>query len=687
MMHGGAPEERLTGRIADDSGYPRRRMHLRHVLPLVGLATLVALPSCGGAAPPPVPTAPKPIATAPPPPPVDTSPVPDPDGLVLIGRVSKPEHILQTVGSWTRIPLPGGNELVRSISDDSVGDSVDVSQPVDAAVVLGGTRRDPKPLIAVSVALKSLDDAKAKIGAKHKLTEGKNGSFIVEGIGRPAVSEKSKRGRDEEEEEGETCAIAPASSGARLVCGEREALDALVPYLTRNAPRQTYSSDLHLELRASPLREMLQQVRAALPFLARSILGQGNPALRELVDASVGEIVDFVNDTERMTVDAQLAEGGAIANLKIDYAKTNSLVARISTSKPELAGPPPPAFMHLPAETDLALYGKGSDPKLFDRPKEILGKLALEATNGMGMAEPERKAVRELVVDRMFGLFTGALVYGKGYDAAALDKAVQARTKAKAGDMLAEDEAERAIAEQIVGWHLVQVNEPIAKTGPILKDWAALWNRPAFAKWAKGQASQKMLAQMRLAPTPAGVTLPKDSVHLEIVLPRADMEELPPPAAPPRPGEKPAPLPKPKKIPRKPITVHVFAVPDGGGSWIGFGLDGKLVAQKAAASLASAPDTSTLGKSPTADAFKDVKSNGAWLVTMKGLFVFTAYERSSRAPYNQLGALPHKGTTPVTLTFTAQAPSKDAAGGSALSTFRLSRAAIEDIVKFLFLPH
>lgn len=650
--------------------------------------SLLALVACGGP-PPAVPTTPsKPVATAPPPAPVDTSPVPEPDGLVLVGRISKPEAILKTVGNWTRIPLPGESELIRSISDEAIADAVDVSQPVDGAVSLGGTKRDPKPLIAVSVAVKSFDEAKAKIGARHKMSEGKNGSLLIEGIGKPMASERGgRRGREEEEEEGDSCALAHAAQGARLVCGEKEALDELVPYLSRTVPKQTWSSDVHLELRAAPMRDTLQQVKAALPFLARSLLGGQNPALRELVDASVGEIVDFVNDTDRMTLDAQIQDSGAVANLKIDYGKANSLIAKLATSKPELAGPPPPAFLHLPAETDLGLYGKGSDPKLFDRPKDIIGKLAMETTTGMGMPEPERKAVRELVVDRMLGLFTGPLVYGKGFDQQALDKAVAARGKVKAGDLSAEDEAERAIAEQIVGWHLVQVTEPIAKTGPVLKDWANLWNRPAFAAWAKKQASAKMLAQMRTTPIPGGVNLPKDTVHLEIVLPRADMEDLPPPPPPGRPGDKPAPPPKPKKIPRKPITVHVFAVPDAGGSWIAFGLDGKLVAQKAAQSLSTAPDTNTLGKAATGEAFRDIKANGAWLATMKGLAVFTAYERSSRAPYAQLGALPHKGSVPLVLSFTAQPPSKEAPAGSALTTFKLTRPAIEDIVKFLFMPH
>jgi hypothetical protein len=221
----------------------------------------------------------------------------------------------------------------------------------------------------------------------------------------------------------------------------------------------------------------------------------------------------------------------------------------------------------------------------------------------------------------------------------------------------------------------------------MLKDWAQLWNRPAFAKWAKAQSSARMLAQMRIVPTPAGVTLPKDAVHLEIVMPRSDIEETTPPPSQQRPGQqgKPAvvPIARTKKIPRKPVVLHVIAVPDQGGTWLGFGLDGKLLAQKAAVSLSSAPDGPTLGKSASADALRDVKANGAWLASVRGFLVFTALEHGSRTPYTLMGSLPAKGTTPIVFSFVSQGPSQSAAAGSAVATMKLPRGAIEDIVKLV----
>lgn len=682
-MHGARPEKRLTRWGPNDSGprafecrYSRARMRLlRTGLPtsishrpsaqLLGVlvASTVALSACGGGAPPPAPTVPKAVAVAEAPP--DVTAVPEPAGLVLVARVAKADAILKTLGTWTKLPLPGGADMIRSIADDSVADAVDISQPIDGAIALGGGKRDPKPLIAVSVPLKSFDDAKSKLAGKHKLTPGKNGDFYVEGIDRSEVEKHAPRNDDEE---GDSCLLAHASSGARLVCGEREAIDTLSAYLTRTMPRQRWPSDLHVEVSLGAVREPLMQVRQALPVLARSMLGTSSPALAALVDSGVNELVDFVNDTGRMTLDAQLSDTGMHATMRVDFQKAQSFVAKLATSSPQKADAPPPAFFHLPADSDIALYGKGSDPKLFDHPKELIGNVAIEATEGAGMPEPERKAVRELVVDRMLGLFTGSLVYGKGYDQAAVDKALAARAAVKPGDTGARAEAERVLSQQVLGWHLVQVGDPITKVGPILKDWASLWGRPAFVKWAKQQATSKMLATMRIVPMPAGVTLPKDSVHLEIVMPQADLEEAPPVA-------------KGKKIPRKPVVMHIIAVPDQGGTWLALGLDAKLLAQKAAVALSTAPDTATLGKSPSADALRDVKASGAMLATVRGFLVFTALEHRARSPYAMLGQLPAKGTTPVVLTFASQPPSETAPGGSAVTTLKLPRAAIEDVVK------
>ncbi|MBX3212834.1 MAG: hypothetical protein KF850_12420 [Labilithrix sp.] len=670
-----------------------RRSHRVLTLPLVLAGASVA--ACGS--PPPVAPAgkPAPSATVAKDKPIDVSPVPEPPGLVVVGRVNKPDAIVAAVRAWTRLPLPSGADLVRSIADDSVAEVVDLSQPIDGAVTVGLSRRGVDPIYAFSVAVKSYDEAKAKLAAGHRLIAGENGQFKVEGLGRrrgpqpiaPGGRAPSSSDDEDEDDDGEGCVLAPAAQGARLVCGQSAALEALVPYLSRTLPRERWASDVHVEVRPEPVRAPLQELRASLPVLARSLLGSQSPAVRELVDASLGEVMDIVNDAQKLSVDAQIADSGVVATTRFDFQSTTSLFARLLTT--DRGDAPPAAFWHLPGETDLAFFGRGADPKLFDRPRELLANLMLDATDSFGMPEAEQRAVKDLVADRMLALFTGGPgVYGKGFDEAALEKASAQLAAVKPGDLAGEAEATLRVGEQIVGWHLYQVSEPVAKVGPILKDWPALWNRPAFAKWAKTKSTATALPRMRVAPSPAGVTLPKDTVHLEISIPRedlldhggggagaADSVSRPPGKSAPKPAA-------PKKIARKPVVVHVLAVPDGGATWLAFGCDAKLVAQKAAASLASAPDARSLGKAPNMEVLREGKLNGGGFATVRGVGLLMALAgQPSSSAFAKLAALPHRGADPILFTGRAEAPSAAAKGGASVGTVRVSRAVIEDIVK------
>lgn len=654
---------------------------------LAGCAVMLVSTSlavgCGGSNPPPAPTAPatNPIAATPPLGRVDLSPVPEPTGLIVVGRISKPEAILKAVGTWTGLPLPGGNELVRSVTDEAVAASIDFSQPVDGAVVLAGSRSAPKPLWAFSLPVKSVEDAKTKLGAKHRLTATTNGSFIIEGLGAAGVI-GGERGRDDEEDELD-CVLAPAvmpPGSGRIVCGAQE---ELTPYLTRTLPKQSFPTDLHVEMRLEPVRGPVSDLRAQLPILARTLMGSQSQAVRELVDAAIGELVDIVADTNRLVLDGTFDDKGIKLDFRGEYGSAKSLTAQLATTNIDKAGPPPPAFLHLPQETDVAMFSKGTDPKLFAHVREMLSNLLVEAFTEGGMPDAERKTIKDLVANRMMPLFTGPLVYGKGYDQAAVEKAAAAKKAQKGGDPVAADEAERALGEQILGWHVLQVGEPIANVGPILKDWSALWARPGFQSWAKKASTAKMLSKLRSAPLPAAVTLPKESVHLEITIPRSDLSD----AVAMEPAQRATkPKPKPKTTALKPVVVHVLAVPDAGSTWLAIGVgEPKMLAQKVAASLSSAPDASTLGKSPAVAPLRETdKMNGAMMVSMRGLLVITAGDRHDS--FSKLPSLPNKGATPAFATFVAQGPQGDAKAGVVTGTLRVPRGLIEDAVRLAFMP-
>jgi hypothetical protein len=626
------------------------------------LLPLFVLTACGS--PPPAEPASAPLARPAAEPPIDVSAVPEPAGLVVIGRVTKPDAIVAAAASWTKLPLPAGRELVRSIADDAIADVVDTAQPVDFAVTAALGRRGADVTGAFSIGVRQFELAKAKLAQAHKGTPLANGSIKFSGI------KRASQGAEEDEDDAFVCVLAHAPNGARLVCGEGPGTETLTPYLARTLSREQWPADVHVELRPEPVRGPLDELRGTLPVLVRSLAGTQSQTMRELVDAGAGEALDFVTDLQRLSLDASVADTGIVAKTRFDFQGTKSTIARIMTAS-DRAGPPPAAFGHLPAETDLAFFGRGSDPKLFDRPRELIGKVMLEAADGAGMPEPERKAARD-IVDRMLMLFsTGEGVYGKGFDAAALDKALKARSAVKEGDALAESDAGRAVVEQVVGWHLYRTSEPIARVAPILKDLSALWNKPAFATWAK--ANSKEVPRIKVAPAIAGTTLPKDAVHLEITVPLVPLELPPPPNAR---------LAKPKTAPRKPTVVHLYAIPDGPGTWLGFGIDGKLALQRALASLATAPDTNTIAKVSGHEALNEGKVTSAGFATVRAFAVLAAAsDRKDPTPYTALASLPSKGTTPILFFGNAEPPSARARAGSSVGTMRLSRATIEDVVK------
>ena len=143
----------------------------------------VTLIACGGENPSPqTPNkTPKAVAVTPPAPPPDLTQVPEPKSLFIIGRVKKPEDILKTAGAWTRLPLPSSSELVRLVSDEGMGDIVDLSQPVDGAIAILGRGNDPQPAVAVSVALKGLEQTKTALARSGRKTRpGPNGQVFVE---------------------------------------------------------------------------------------------------------------------------------------------------------------------------------------------------------------------------------------------------------------------------------------------------------------------------------------------------------------------------------------------------------------------------------------------------------------------------------------------------------------------------
>ncbi|MCL2779652.1 MAG: hypothetical protein FWD73_16805 [Polyangiaceae bacterium] len=589
----------------------------------------VSVAACGGARAP-SPTTPTALAPTNPAaaavsPPIDVSAVPEPPGLLVVGRVRKPDALIPTSKTWV-------SALVNKMTDDDMGDIVDPSQPIDVAATLSGSNRDPQLHAAFSAAVRSLDEAKIKLEEHHTLKLGPGGQFFI--FGKGGSGDQSKANRHEptgdDDDESIACVLAPAVTGARLVCGEKPALHTLTPYLTRTLPRKSWPSDVHVEIYPGAAREQLKIARTQLPMIARSLVNVSSPAMRDLIDASVGELADIVNDVDRLTFDMQAAEPLVKGTLRVDYAQATSWWAQVAASQRDRVGPPPPAFLHFPAEAAVATFSRGVDSKLLIRPSELIGNAFVELLRSSNIPQADLDAVRDLAIRRILPIFAGTTVYGMGRDDVAIAKS--------------EDAESRGVSElvDLVGWHFAQVSEPIAKVGPMLKDVAALWNRPAFAAWAKKHGGAP---RMRIAPLAAGTALPKETVHLEISFPIVDSSK------------------SKKKVARKFVVFHFIAVPDEGTSWIGVDLDTKRLVERATALLSKTPTPGTLATANDAQSqsLRDAKISGATRLLLKS---------------------PYDGS--AIFTIASEGPSREAPAGSSVATFAVPRAIVDDFVNEKF---
>jgi hypothetical protein len=635
----------------------------------VVLAPLVALAACGGA-PPPTAVAPTPppaasvVATPPP----DLTATPEPEGLVVFARANKPSEALKVIGGWAGMPMPGSEEAGALVAGESIGNVIDLDQPIDFALALKGHSMSG----AISAAVKSMDDAKAAF-AKYKLVPAENGALKIDGLGKVGDGDKPQ---DDDGGSARFCELVPAFGAAttRLVCAESEdAIRDLAPWLARSAPRLTFPSDIHVEARFAPVRPLVDSMRRALPLIAGAALGirrSGMPELDEAFRAAIDDLADFTSDCDTIALDAMLGEPQGTLTLTSQFRSSTSLLARLAVAHPERADAPPATFWKLPADSDAAFFQRGIDATDFEHARDRLAGILGGALGKEGMADPDRKAVRDVAAHTL-DLLTLRSTYAKGIDADAASKALAALKAVKSGDDAAREEAERVAAEKMAGWMIIGVDEPAAKVIATEKEWAAAWSRPGVAKWVKTKItdSPAPTIKMTAAPKTLGV---KDAAQLEIAVyrPHAD---------------------KKKKLPAgKPLVLHALVVPDGAASWLVFAGDADLAVAKAKEVLAGGTQ---LASRPGLAPMKDARMTSGGFLSARAIAeedpfawtLATSWNRLSRDAVGALAGTPDKGTTPVPFQMTSQPAGASSPAGTLLATVTVPKGAIESFVRLALL--
>jgi hypothetical protein len=655
---------------------------------LINLAALPLVIGCGGSPPPPqAPTggaSSGPVVVTPPAT-TDLSQVSDPPGLVVSGRVAKLSASFEVVHAWSKLPMPGAEQVTELLTSEAVGGLADLDQPIDFAVAISGKLPKVDVLSAVSAAVKDPEKAKASLSERYKLVPGSNGVVLIQGLGRPA-----KNDSDEDDDDGKadrkpagdperTCELAPAFGTAptRIICGwSPKALGALGPWLTRTATRLPSSSDVHVEVRLEPLKEGVDMASSFLNGMAADALSGKNqvPGANEAFSAVLKDLGSFARDLSTIALDLQLSEPGAALSGTIKLGGATSQIAHFMTEHPERNGPPPDVFWQLPGDADQAAFTRGFDDADAKNLMALAQPLFTAMFQEVGVKEADRKPILDALQTLASG---GAWVYASGIDAEAARKALAALAPLAArGDDAAALDAKHTAAESLLGWHVMEHDAPLGQVIGAIKGLATAWSKPGFVAAIRAKHSDVPLPTVRSAPMPKAVVLPAGSVHYVIELPTdSKLGATGLVVDKPKPGAK---TPKPK-----PLVIHMLVVPDGQRTWLGLGGDETTCASRLAISLASSGNK--LEGRADLGALKQNRNVGsAGFYTIRGfgegLGVATLFSGVSSSEvvsaYESSLQLPHQALTPIPFSVTPQAGSP----GALVSTFTLPKGAIEDIV-------
>lgn len=659
---------------------------MRRLFPLVGLAAIgaasIATMACG---PAPEPAAPTTAATAVPPPAppppsapeLDLSPVPEPADVIGVARWKSPTGSLSAIASCAGMPpqildagaKSGVTEIVRrmlrdAVDTDAFASVVSTDAPVDAVAVLDPSPKKPGVLAAFSIGLTSLERAKQAAEAKAALVE------LVPGVWK--LGAKARRGP--------TCAIA-ASAGAtpaRLVCGDREKdLTALAPYLARTLPtRETLGPDLHAEVRFGPVEAryggMMRQGLSQLPVLAQTY-GLGEPKFdRALVDAASGiqqELVALTRDFDKLTIDVGLGAGACLTGSgTLDLRGTSSWLGGTLVEQAGKAGPPPDIFWRAPKDSESVLFSRGGDPARLTAIRKTLQALAEGALAKAQVGTPaDRKAIADLLDVPLAKNVASVQASGHG-------------TPPPPGQKAKPQQVFDGLLDAMIGWSLVGVEDEATAHVKWLKDFVAAYNRAAV----QARLKKELGDEAKFLPTVKAVTAPtklgKGSFAIELAI-----KDIPLPDS-MADGNN-----KGKKATVRAVA-HVLLMPDGKRTWFAIGVNRDELVKRLLSVKADAADAATIATRPGLEPLRTAKLTSGGFLTVAsftrsfgsslgylGNIVQGGMPSDAQKLATVLGALPHKGETPILLTSTVTGTSPV----RAQLTFSLPKDAVEDVTAAL----
>ena len=539
---------------------------------------VVALVLGAGCGPAPVPdrgpSVPLAIGPAAPPRPV-LPPAPEvlpraPEDLGLLVRVSDPEQLARDVvailpSSAAATALEPA-QLVMMLLGRKLGALVDMSQPIDVT-------SNADSAFVVSMAVKQ--DAEAKLGDGLVLRE--EGGLLHIGKADAPQAEAGRMG---------ACAFASAAGRAttRLVCASDEAaLNRSAAYLARNVAAEPLDVDARVTLPGRILRDKRDSTAKAIGEAASARLGAA------LVER-------FLEEIERVDANVRFGNAGIEVGLDLRLSARTSMLSQVLVSRSAPAVPPR-AFYRLPVDALLALHTTGAlgediAPLRRALADNIEGTLVQD-----GYRADKSHELRERIESLLFT--GGPLVVGAGVAGGreGAERALAAFDSASPPELARSEAMARGA---LLPWVLIGVEEPGSKWTTGLRE---LVRRGQEADKTRRPGSTSSSPRdpdgdhvdIRIGTLDPSLKLPKDALHVEVLI---------------------APRTKGKRPTR---TAHLFVVPKGTGTWLGYSEDMSAIASRLRLAVDDTTEAGTLSRSSEATSLRSRPALGAGLFSLAGI--------------------------------------------------------------------
>jgi hypothetical protein len=491
-------------------------------------------------------------------------------GLRELGRLRllQPEVTLRKAVSVFPQYVPPASRDVRALAEMGVGPKIAGIVAFDHPIEMRAFAHTPNPSLLMIAEVKKGIDARAELSRGLQVEDQADGRLEI----RPAHAFSAELGLARE------CELTRAGTVERIACGTSEGLVARAR--EGQKPPFVSSRDVALELDVDMMKPQLMKgfERGKSASSSNDAEERGSEAGRVMGEEATRELVQ---DLTAIEIGATLGDDAVSTALTLRMRTGSAFLARwLGSTEP--AGPVPPRFFRLPADSDAAFFSRGVDAKTLEPLKKafidgVVGEILREAEYPDAIVAEGRQRFRD------FFLTGGSWIFATGHDAKGLRDVVKRAGEARG----TREERKTAFSRAIKQWVVIELDEPGEPFVTKIKEFFDFYKRANRAAkprpGAKPSSKGKGLYSTRLAAVPPG--LPPGTLHLADRTVRRD----------------------PSKNARLAENGHLLVVPEGDHVWIVAGNDEKTVRDHTKVVLEGQPAERTLAARSGADALRNTQ--------------------------------------------------------------------------------